>query len=83
MIFSHSPSTMFPCLRNTLSSHHWQCISFRNFLADSSACIGPLRTLTTTSTKCSNATASSTSMPLLQRAAALQQMEVNQYKKLI
>uniref|UniRef100_A0A3Q2VZV0 Uncharacterized protein n=1 Tax=Haplochromis burtoni TaxID=8153 RepID=A0A3Q2VZV0_HAPBU len=59
------------------------CISFRNFLADSSACTGPLRTLTTTSTKCSNATASSTSMPLLQRAAALQPMEVNQYKKLI
>ncbi|TNN74779.1 hypothetical protein EYF80_015097 [Liparis tanakae] len=49
--------------------------SFRNFLADSSACVGPRRTLTTTRTKCSNATASSTSMPLLQRAAALQQTD--------
>lgn len=64
---------MFPSLRKTLSSHHWQWTSFRNFFADSSACVGPLRTLTTTRTKCSNATASSTSMPLLQRAAALQQ----------
>ena len=63
---------MFPCLRKTLSSHHWQCTSLRNFLADSSACVGPRKTLTTTRTKCSSATASRTSMPLLQRAAALQ-----------
>lgn len=77
-----SPSTMFPCLRKTLSSHHWQWTSLRNFFADSSACVGPLRTLTTTRTKCSNATASSTSMPLLQRAAALQHMVRNQNSSL-
>lgn len=78
-----SPSTMFPCLRKTLSSHHWQWTSLRNFFADSSACVGPLRTLTTTRTKCSNATDSSTSMPLLQRAAALQQMVRNQNSSLM
>lgn len=66
-----SPSTMLPGLRNTLSSHHWQCNSCRSFLADSSAWVGPLRTRTTTRTKCSRATANSTSIPLLQRAAAL------------
>lgn len=63
---------MFPFLRKTLSSHHWQWTSLRNFFVDSSACVGPRRTRTTTRTKCSRATASSTSMPLLQRAAALQ-----------
>ena len=67
------PSTMLPGLRKTLSSHHWQCSSCRSLLADSSAWVGPRSTRTTTSTKCSSATASSTSMPLLQRAAALPQ----------
>lgn len=63
---------MVPCFRKSLASHHWQWTNRRSFLADSSAWDGPLRTLTTTRTKCSSATASSTSMPLLQRAAALE-----------
>lgn len=41
-------------------------------MAVSSAEVGPLKTLTTTNTKCSRATANSTSMPLLHRAAALE-----------
>lgn len=68
---SHLPSTMLPSFWKTLSSHHWQWMRYRTFFAESSAGVGPRRTLTTTRTKCSRATASSTSMPLLQRAAAL------------
>lgn len=68
---SHLPSTILPSFWKTLSSHHWQWMRYRTFFAESSAGVGPRKTLTTTRTKCSRATASSTSMPLLQRAAAL------------
>lgn len=68
---SYLPSTILPSFWKILSSHHWQWMRYLIFFAESSAGDGPLKTLTTTRTKCSRATASKTSMPLLQRAAAL------------